>query len=59
MGKDFQYRVIFRDEDAQRDAEEYLDENDCRFDYDSGDCMMLAQDGLDCLYDSGIDFDEV
>ena len=52
-------RVIFSSDIDRDEAEEWLDDHGQDYDYDSGDRMMLAQGGLDSLYESGIDFDEI
>ncbi len=53
------FRIIFSDSVDQDTAENLLDEEGEWYDYDSGDRMMVNQDGLDLLYESEVDFDEV
>lgn len=55
----FDYRLFFHSSHDQSRAIDCLDENGCDYDWDSGDRMMVDQDGLDCLYDCGVDFAEV
>ena len=53
------YRVVFASDEDKCDAENLLDDAFEDYDYDSGDRMMVNQSGLDRLYASNIDFDEV
>ncbi len=54
-----EYRVIFAEPEGQERAIVLLEEEGIDFDFDSGDRMMLDQEGLDFLYNTDIDFDEV
>ena len=53
------YRVVFASDEDKYEAENLLDDAFEDYDYDSGDRMMIGQSGLDRLYTSNIDFDEV
>ena len=53
------YRIVFDDECEQEDAEKALDDAGVWYDYDSGDRMMIQEDGLAVLDEAGVDFDEV
>ena len=54
-----EYRVTFPDDDEEEKAVEILEKEGVDFDWDSGDRMMLNQEGLDLLRFENIDFDEV
>lgn len=53
------YRLIISNPDDLANAKAYLDKEGIWYDFDSGDRMMVNQDGIDCLNDNDIDFDEV
>ena len=57
--QDFDFRVIFNDDNDRELAETILDAFGEDYDYDSGDRMMLKQDGLNLLGQTNIDYDEV
>lgn len=52
-------RLLFSSHHDQSKAIDRLDENGFDYDWDSGDRMMVDKDGLSCLSDSDIDFEEV
>jgi hypothetical protein len=54
-----EYRLIFSDPDEEEKAIKVLDETGNDYDHDSGDRMMVDQDGLDALAEAGIDYTEV
>lgn len=53
------YRVIFYSANEAAEAEALLDREGAWYDCGDGDRMLLHKDGLQALYDSTIDFDEV
>lgn len=53
------YRLIISNPDDLANAKACLDKEGIWYDFDSGDRMMVNQDGIDCLNDNDIDFDEV
>lgn len=52
-------RIIFDYEDDRIDAEDALEEAGEDFDYDSGDRMMVSDEGIEVLDEAGIDYDLV
>ena len=52
-------RIIFPNSDEKLTAENTLNASGEWFDYDSGDRMMLAQNGLFLLNEAEIDYDMV
>ena len=57
--QDFEFRVIFDDDDDRELAETILDAFDEDYDYDDDDRMMLKQNGLNLLEQTNIDYEEV
>ena len=50
---------ITKDDDESRAAEQALDEEELDYDYDSGNRMMIGQDGLEFLSEKCFDYWEV
>jgi len=53
------YRITFSDGEDLELAEDILDEAGAWYDFDSGDRMMINQDGINVLDEADIDYDEV
>ncbi len=52
-------RIIINETEDIEEVEATLDEAGCDYDYDSGDRMIIGNDGLKALDEAGIDYDIV